>query len=56
MDFVAGDTYEIPPGHDVRAVGIEIRAGCHTGDVEIVQGDVYGVVVHAAARQVVSYD
>ena len=28
----------------------EIRAGCHTGEVEIVQGDVHGVAVHAAAR------
>lgn len=33
-----------------RKVGLEIRAGCHTGEVEIVQGDVYGVAVHAAAR------
>ena len=33
-----------------HAVGLEIRAGCHTGEVEIDQGDVYGVAVHAAAR------
>lgn len=33
-----------------RAVGLEIRAGCHTGEVEIAQGDVFGVAVHAAAR------
>jgi class 3 adenylate cyclase len=33
-----------------RAVGLEIRAGCHTGEVEIVQGDAFGVAVHAAAR------
>jgi len=33
-----------------RRVGLEIRAGCHTGEVEIVQGDVYGGAVHAAAR------
>lgn len=33
-----------------RAVGLEIRAGCHTGEVQIVQGDVFGVAVHAAAR------
>lgn len=33
-----------------RTVGLEIRAACHTGEVEIVQGDVSGVAVHAAAR------
>lgn len=33
-----------------KTVGLEIRAGCHTGEVEIVQGDVFGVAVHAAAR------
>ncbi len=33
-----------------RAIGLEIRAGCHTGEVEFVQGDVHGVAVHAAAR------
>lgn len=33
-----------------RAVGLEVRAGCHTGEVEVVGGDVIGVAVHAAAR------
>ena len=33
-----------------RSVGLEIRAGCHTGEVEIVGEDVTGVAVHAAAR------
>lgn len=33
-----------------RAGGLQIRAGCHTGEVELVQGDVFGVAVHAAAR------
>jgi class 3 adenylate cyclase len=33
-----------------KAIGLQIRAGCHTGEVEINQGDVYGVAVHAAAR------
>ena len=33
-----------------RKVGLEIRVGCHTGEVEFVQGDVFGVAVHAAAR------
>jgi class 3 adenylate cyclase len=34
----------------VRDLGLEIRAGLHTGDVEVVQGDVHGVAVHLAAR------
>jgi class 3 adenylate cyclase len=33
-----------------RSVGVEIRAGCHTGEVEIGQGDAFGVAVHVAAR------
>ncbi len=33
-----------------RSVGLEIRSGCHTGEVELGQGDAYGVAVHAAAR------
>jgi len=33
-----------------RARGLEIRVGCHTGEVELVQGDARGVAVHAAAR------
>lgn len=31
-------------------LGIEIRAGVHTGEVELVPGDIRGVAVHAAAR------
>ena len=33
-----------------QAIGLQIRAGCHTGEVEVVGGDVFGVAVHAAAR------
>jgi len=33
-----------------RVQGLEVRIGCHTGEVEIVQGDAHGVAVHAAAR------
>jgi len=33
-----------------RAIGIEIRVGLHTGDVELVGDDVRGIVVHTAAR------
>jgi class 3 adenylate cyclase len=34
----------------VRDIGLEIRAGLHTGEVEIVPGDMHGVAVHMAAR------
>jgi len=33
-----------------RKLGLQIRAGCHTGEVELKQGEVFGVAVHAAAR------
>jgi class 3 adenylate cyclase len=33
-----------------RRTGLEIRAGCHTGEIVLVQGDAHGVAVHAAAR------
>jgi len=33
-----------------RAAGLDIRVGCHTGEVEFSHGDAYGVAVHAAAR------
>lgn len=33
-----------------RNVGIEIRVGVHTGEVEVVAGDLAGVSVHIAAR------
>ena len=32
------------------ALGLEIRAGIHTGEVELVAGDVRGLAVHIAAR------
>ncbi len=31
-------------------LGIEIRAGCHTGEVELSEGAVRGIAVHVAAR------
>jgi class 3 adenylate cyclase len=34
----------------VRAIGLEIRCGLHTGEVELVPGDVRGVAVHLASR------
>ncbi|WP_455372684.1 adenylate/guanylate cyclase domain-containing protein [Limibacillus halophilus] len=34
----------------VRSLGIEIRAGVHTGEVEMQESDVGGIAVHIAAR------
>ena len=34
----------------VRALGIEIRAGVHTGEVELEKSDIGGIAVHIAAR------
>jgi class 3 adenylate cyclase len=34
----------------VRAVGVEIRAGVHTGEVDVLPGDIGGIAVHAVAR------
>lgn len=34
----------------VRDLGIEIRAGLHTGEIEVEAGDIHGVAVHLAAR------
>jgi class 3 adenylate cyclase len=37
-------------GGAARALGMEIRAGVHTGEVEVVAGDLAGLSVHVAAR------
>ena len=34
----------------VRPLGLEVRAGVHTGEVEIGSGDVHGLAVHIGAR------
>jgi class 3 adenylate cyclase len=34
----------------VRPLGLEIRAGCHTGEVELVDERVQGIAVHIGAR------
>lgn len=34
----------------VRSLGIEIRAGLHTGELEVGESDVRGIAVHVAAR------
>lgn len=35
---------------DVRGLGLEIRAGLHTGECEVIEDDVGGLAVHIAAR------
>ena len=37
-------------GDVLRPLGIRVRAGIHSGEVELAPGDVRGVAVHAAAR------
>jgi class 3 adenylate cyclase len=37
-------------GAAVRPLGLEIRAGCHTGEVELSEAGVRGVAVHIGAR------
>jgi class 3 adenylate cyclase len=34
----------------VRSLGIDVRSGLHTGEIEIQQGDVLGIAVNVAAR------
>jgi class 3 adenylate cyclase len=37
--------------HDaLRPIGVDVRAGLHTGEVDLVDGDVEGIAVHIAAR------
>jgi class 3 adenylate cyclase len=35
---------------EVRALGLEIRAGLHTGEGELLRGEVSGIAIHIAAR------
>ncbi len=37
-------------GDTVRELGLEVRAGCHTGEVELAGDDVRGIAVHIGAR------
>jgi class 3 adenylate cyclase len=37
-------------GDAVRSIGLEIRAGIHTGEIELSGGDVQGIAVHLGAR------
>jgi len=34
----------------VRALGLEVRTGVHTGEIEVVGNDIAGIAVHVAAR------
>jgi class 3 adenylate cyclase len=34
----------------VRPLGLEVRAGCHTGEIELMDADVGGIAVHIGAR------
>jgi class 3 adenylate cyclase len=34
----------------VRALGVEIRAGLHTGECKRIDGELAGIAVHIAAR------
>ena len=34
----------------VRSLGIEARAGCHTGEIELLGADIGGIAVHIGAR------
>lgn len=37
-------------GRRIEPLGLRLRAGVHTGEVELAEGDVRGVAVHTAAR------
>jgi class 3 adenylate cyclase len=37
-------------GESVRALGLEVRAGVHTGEVELADDEVRGIAVHIGAR------
>jgi class 3 adenylate cyclase len=37
-------------GEAVRNLGVEIRAGCHTGEIELAGDRVRGIAVHIGAR------
>jgi class 3 adenylate cyclase len=37
-------------GENAKSLGIEIRAGLHTGEVEVISEEVAGIAVHIGAR------
>jgi class 3 adenylate cyclase len=42
--------FALAAGDAVRAVGVDIRAGVHTGEIELVDDDIRGIAVHIGAR------
>jgi class 3 adenylate cyclase len=36
--------------HDIREIGLEIRAGIHVGEIEVLPDDIAGLAVHLGAR------
>ena len=38
------------PLDSARALGLDVRSGLHTGEIEILSNDVGGIAVHVAAR------
>jgi class 3 adenylate cyclase len=47
---VAGVRCAMAVRDGVREIGLEVRCGVHTGEVEILPGDIGGITVHAVAR------
>jgi class 3 adenylate cyclase len=47
-----GASGEVRPGvcEAVKPLGLEVRAGCHTGEIELLGADVGGIAVHICAR------
>ena len=37
-------------GEAIRSLGVDIRSGCHTGEIELAGDDVSGIAVHIGAR------
>ena len=40
----------------LRAIGVDVRAGLHTGEIDLVDGDVGGIAVHLGARVMAKAD
>jgi class 3 adenylate cyclase len=40
----------------LRAIGVDVRAGLHTGEIDLVEGDVGGIAVHLGARVMAEAD
>jgi class 3 adenylate cyclase len=40
----------------LRAIGVDVRAGLHTGEIDLVDGEVGGIAVHLGARVMAEAD